>query len=913
MKTHRRFHSLSTLRIALLALVTAGGLTGCDDETVPVDPAPDMQPDMSIDPDASVEIDMGQDPDMALPDPDLGPIRDAAIPPVPVVGVETRINAQMTAAGAANLVTCAAVDANGDAVEGHALRVDVRPLDGWGRDDMNPRLLTGETAGAYRVTCIADGLGLRDPTPVRWDVVPGEAAEAATVVESPVIRAGEASAVECLAWDAYGNAVTLPPDVGINVLPDAAGVTAEAGSVSATTAGRYQVTCAVPGAEAPPAELAVLPGEPDRLVAAVTPVRPVYAVGQVVTYAARVLDAFDNTVPDALLSWDANPPLPGFGEGRYRPLSEGRYTLSVEAENTDLRAETEIVVDAGGPAISCTNPPLGAMVADSPLDLQGRVADLIGVERFTVDGQAVAVDDEGRFSLRVDPEWGLNVHELVAEDAAGNVNSVFCAYFAGSYVAENATANDTLQLHLTQRAIDDGPGDAPLLSVADLLRRMLNSQALINTVVGSIQNPVLPNECRARIPIIGTCITRLGANFEGLNIRGARTVNITLVDGGFRLQAQLNNIDVIVRLIGTFTNRGTINASFISVDITFDVGLRNGRPDVRVRGNPVTRVGDLRANFSGIITGTLLNLVFGAFENTVRNEIAGALSGFISGEADDLVQGVLNGLDLASLALALEVPSIAGGPVTPLSLAVDFTSLNVNPQRMLIGIGSQVNGPTRQAAASAGVAVPPGPRTIAMNPDGNAAAGINLLLVNQLLHRLWRAGVFQIADAGALLGGLPDGAQFGLQVLTPPALLGTGGTGVRLHLGPAIATVAYPGLFDDPLTLNLAAWVDADVVLENGTEVTFSNLTVTDLALSIDDAGISPEARATLQREFTRIIQGVVDGALSGALPALPVPDFALPDSLADFGIPRGTRLGLRNLSLDGTPSHFILDGNLRE
>lgn len=899
-----------------MLLLLGVALFGCDDEQAATpDPPADLGPgaDMvNTGPDGGLDAFLPPK-DAEVVELDEGPQRDVAIPPVPVVEIETRLNAGTTAAGLQNLVTCVALDADGEAVEGHALSVDVRPIDGWGRDEVDRNLLIGEAAGVYQVTCVATRLGLRDPSPARWEVVPGRPVRAATVVEPAVIEAGGSSAVDCYAWDEYGNRIELGPAVDITTLPDAAGVIAAEGNISATAAGRYQVSCEIEGADGPPAELAVLPGPPARLVTAVTPVQAIYNVGQVVTYAARVLDAHNNTVDDAPLVWDAGPPLPRFGEGRFRPLAEGRYTLTVDVLDTDLHAETEIVVDAGGPAVACTDPPLGAMVPDGPLTLRGRASDLVGIERFTVDGQPVPLAEDGQFSLRVDPEWGLNVHELVAEDAAGNVNSVFCAYFASAYVAENAVANDTIQLHLGQRAIDDGAGDRPILSVADLLRRMLNSQALIDTVVASVQNPVVPNECRARVPIIGTCITRLGANFEGLRINGARTIDIDLVNGGFRLRARLNDIDVDVRLTGTFTNRGTINAEYISVDITFDVSLRNGRPDVRVRGNPGTGIGDLDANFSGIITGTLLDLVFEAFEGTIRDEIAGAITGFISGEADSLVQGVLNGLDLASLALELNVPGIAGGPATPLSLAVDFTSLNVNAQRMLIGIGSRVNGPTRQAAASAGVPQPPGGRTIAMAPNGNSAAGINLLVVNQLLHRLWRAGVFHFDNAGELLGGLPDGARFGLQVLIPPAIIGTGGGSVRMHLGPAVAEVAYPGLFDDPLALRIAAWVDADVVLQNGTDITFENLTVADLALSIDDAGITPEARETLEREFTRIIQAVVDGALSGALPALPVPDFALPDSLSTYGIPRGTRLGLRNLRLDGTPSHFVLDGDLRE
>lgn len=897
----------------LFTLLIGAGLPACDDAPVQPDPepiedatAPDAEVDAAL-PDADVE------PDAAIALPDMGPERDVAIPPIEVVGVETRLNSALSAAGAANLVTCVAVDANGDAVEGHSLRVDVRPIQGWARGAMDRKRLTGQTAGVYQVTCIGDSLGLRDASPARWEVIAGDPVRSATVVDPPVMLAGESSAVDCFAWDAFENRVALDGEIDIDTQPDAAGVVVIERTVSATAAGRYDVTCDIPGTAGPAAELAVLPGQPARLVAGLTPVRAIYAVGQVVTYAARVVDEFDNTVPDAPLVWDSAPPLPVFGEGRFRPLSEGRYMLTVDVEGTDLHAEAEIIVDAGGPAISCSTPGLGAMVPEGPLDLRGRVADLVGVERFTVDGEAVALAADGSFTVGVDPQWGLNVHELVAEDAAGNVNSVFCAYFASRYVPEDDVAGNTIQLHLSQAAIDDGPGDRPLRSIADLLRRMLNSAALINTVVGSIQNPVVPNDCRVRVPIIGTCLTRLGANFEGMRINGARTVDIDLVNGGFRMRARLNDIDVDVRLTGTFNNRGTITASFIAVDVTFDVRLLNGRPDVRVRGNATTQVGNLSSDFDGIISGTLLDLVFGAFEGTIRGEIAGAIAGFISGEADDLVQGVLGGLDLAALALEFIVPPIGGSPATALGLAVNFTSLTVNPARMLIGIGSRVDGPVRQAAMSAGVPQPPGPRTIVLDPEGSAGASINLLLVNQLLHRLWRAGVFNIPDAGTLIGGLPDGARFSLQVLTPPAVIGTGGGAVRMHLGPAIAEVAYPGLFDDPLTLNIAAYIDADVALENGSQVSFGNFTVDSLSLSIDDAAVTPEARATLEREFGRIIQGVVDGALSGALPALPVPDFALPDSLSEFGIPRGTRLGLRNLSLDGNPSHFVLDGDFGE
>lgn len=842
---------------------------------------------------------------------DFGLLPDGLAPPIEVVAIETRVNAAVTPAGTENRVTCTALDAQGEAVEGHALRADVRPIAGWRSDPEERKRLIGEIAGSYQITCVGDGLGLRDASPALWEVVPGPPDRAATVVEPPVMLAGESSLVECFAWDAFDNLVELPADVPVRTQPDSAGVTIADGTISATAAGRYAVNCDVLGATANSAPLAVLPGTPARIVAGLAPVQRLYAVGQVVTFAARVVDEFDNPIPDAPLAWDSVPPLPIFGDGRVRPVEQGRYRLGVNVENSDLRAEAELLVDAGGPAITCTNPGLGGMVAQGPLALQGRVTDLAGVARLTVDGEPVQPDAEGAFTVSVEADWGLNVHELVAVDTAGNVNSTLCIYFGGAYIPEDVLAADTIQLHLGQTAIDDGPGARPLRSIADLLRRVLNSPALITTAVSGIQNPVVPSACRARVPILG-CVFRLGASFEGLSIDGARTIDIDLVDGGVRLRSRLEDIDVRMRLNGTLRNRGTINAAFIDIDVTFDVRLLNGRPDLRLRASD-TQVGRLSANFSGFLTGWLLELVFRAFEGTIRREVAGALAGFVSSQADSVVQGVLSGLDLAALSVAANVPGIAGGPATPLSLDVGFTSLTVNGDRLLLGLGTDAKGPVRQAADSAGVAVPPGPRTIALDPAGNMGASINLVLVNQLLHRLWRAGVFTLADADQLIDGLPNGARFSIQVLTPPALLGTGDAGVRVHLGPAVVEVSYPGFFDEPLGVTLAAWIDADVDLLNGTDIAFNNVTVDGLALSVEDAGIPPEARDLLERELTRILQRVIDTVLAGALPSLPVPDFALPAALSDFGVPAGTRMGLRDMSLDGTAAHFTLSGTLAE
>ena len=61
---------------------------------------------------------------------------------------------------------------------------------------------------------------------------------------------------------------------------------------------------------------------------------------------------------------------------------------------------------------------------------------------------------------------------------------------------------------------------------------------------------------------------------------------------------------------------------------------------------------------------------------------------------------------------------------------------------------------------------------------------------------------------------------------------------------------------------------------------------------------------------FRRVLQSALDTALEGALPALPVPAFELPASVATFGLPAGAYLGLVDAALQLTERRFVLLGN---
>lgn len=911
-------------------------LSGCDDAPVSNDPL-DQDAQIPLDavaptPDAVGEIetrfDLGVDPDSApverdasLVDADL---RDAATAPPVGVRVQTFLGTPATPVGLGNKVTCLVWDADNAPVEAETV-IEVRPPEGWrldvGEGDITGQVnVVGEIAGVYSVQCSAPRLGLRDDAPRRWDVLAGPAKVTRITLDRPLMFAGETVEATCTAFDAFGNEVPAD-DAVLEVLPAGAGASVDGRLLTMTTSGRHRVRCALDGAQSEDARLHVLPDVPAALVAAVSPDLPVYLPGAVVSYDAQVIDQYGNTVYSADLVWSIEPVAEGFGEGRFLLEEEGRYTLTVAVRgptfnDVELRAEAEVLVDAGGPAISCESPSLGEMIGMGEVALTGRIRDTAGLGAVTVDGREAPLDDAGRFSVDVQPQWGLNVHQIIARDAVGNSNSVFCAYFASDrYVGEAAAVADTIVLTLTQAAIDDGGVDNPIRSLGDLLRRVIDSPGLVNSIHTQLlaSNPLLPSRCVARLPLVGTCLTRVGATYRALRIRGPNEVRLTLTNEGLRTRIVIRNLDLDGRIEGTFARNATFSVASVVADLTFRVGMRNGRPEVSfLRENEVS-VGRMSADFDGWLVGSILDLVFRAFEGTVRDEVTSAMRSFLREEIDSLFDGVLGGLDVAGLGLEFEVPGLGGSPATSMAMQVDFSRLEVNPQRMLMGLSTAVTGPTRIATRSAGVALPPGPLLIEQDMQGSIGAAVNLTFVNQLLHRLWRAGLFTIEDAGGV-GGLGNGIEFSLRLLTPPAVRGTeGGDELELHFGPAIGSLTYPGLFDDPLVIRLAAVTTVAVELVGDSELSFGEIQMDQMHLMIEGVSMSAQARAAVERDLGRVLQAVIDRSLSSALPALPVPDFALPDSLSEFGVPRGTRLGLREPTFELTPSHFLLDGAFSE
>lgn len=927
--------------VPLLAALLLTALAACDAEQSAPRERPDFGLGLPALPDGSFapppdaapwEIDAGPNDrmDAEAPPPDAAPEIDAAQFDVIPFDIETRVGNRRTVAGLENNITCQVLDQTGEPIDGARTRVEIFPDSGWEATEGGA---VGVIARDYRVVCASASLGLRDDDPAIWTVVPDNPARVVTRLTETDLEAGGTTTVSCEAFDEFGNPLELGLEqFDVDVVPPAPNLDrGRDGELTMFDAGTFDVTCRLPGAEASPGvTVEVRSALPANIALSLEPEQGVYRVGQVIEMVAIVTDRFDNPLPEAPLVFDTEPDLPMFGSGRFRADPEGRYTLAVAVDGPTeggvvLEAQRDILVDFGGPGIACDSPAFGAAIALPPGGghvLEGQVGDVAGVAEVRVDGEIAALDANGNWSLDVPVRWGLNVHDVVAVDGEGQEASTFCAYFASDVFApEDISVVDAILLRMAQGTLDDGEPDAPLRSIADVLRRVVNSQGLRTTVndAALAQNPIVPNECRARV--LGVCLFRLGVEYQGIEFRDRHTLALTLVDGGLRARASIRGTNVFARLRGTLGNRARIWAEHLTIDLTFNVNRRfDGSPSVSLRSVNEVSVGDLDSDFSGFITGAILELVFWAFEGLIRDTITGAIRDFLTDNINATLEDLLGNIDIGALSQGFDVPNPIGGEAIRLTVSPTLSTISLEPDRMLIGIETKVDGPARIAARSPGVPVPPGPVRAPLPGDRGIGAGVSLIVLNQVLHRLWRAGFFALGDGAVanLVGGdLPAGTEVSLELPSAPAVIGgvedDGAATVRVFLGPATAGVVYPQIWVEPFRVTLATEVSATVRLLQGRDVSFEGVTIDNLWLSLGGATVSPQSRMILEDTLRRVLQSLVDSALNDGFPEIPIPEFVIPQSLGQFDLPVGVGLGLRDAGLQSTEAHWMIFGNFGE
>lgn len=840
-------------------------------------------------------------------------------PPPPdepvAVSIETTAPARIRA-GDPIEVTCRAVDATGQEVSlaGAGVEVVYAPADAVRVVEGGALIATA--AGDLSATCTAARPALFDATPALVGVDPGPITQLVTRLDRSALVAGEIATAGCDGYDAWGNPA-VPVDPTLRAAPDDGANTVAALTATMIRAGSYQLFCELPGAISAGDSLEVSPGPPASIIASRVPDRAVYAIGEVVELATLVADAHGNPVPDAQVAVASAPAGDTLGDARFRYFRDGQYALTATVMGgPELTASATVTVDGSGPAVRCDQPLDGAIFnhpPGTPVTLTGTASDQHGIERVTVNGSTVAIGPDGSFQAPVATRFGMNFVDLTATDGLGKESSRTCAFLiASQWVAEDAIFADAISLDLAAAAIDDNNRSGGISSLGDLLHVVLNSSGLRELIDEELRraNPIKPSSCDAEV--LGICVLRTRMDYLDSELNGPNTVQLELINGGLQARIGLRSVRMRLRLTG---NAGPLNidstgwATITSVDVVvpFDIWLDGGRPRVAVRASGVqTTVGSISTDFSGF-DGWIIDIVVSLAQGRVRDLVANQLSTFIRGSFNQLLDGVLAGIDIGSLGTAFNVPRLDGGPPIALRFDPGLSSLGTSTARALFGLSARFSAPAAHARPSLGAPLqtPRGPLDPAVATP--AAVAIHSGLLGQAVHALWRGGFFDATLSG---GALPAGVSVGLATGLPPVTRLAGADRVELALGSVDVRLIYPALFPEPIDLEIG--VRASLQFRKvGNDIEFHSVVLDELFLTSDQVSLDDSTRNTLETFLSRVMGRIVASALNDALPALPIPSFELPASVTRFGLPAGARLGLGSPTLSTEPPFFVLAGTL--
>lgn len=856
------------------------------------------------------------DDSIGPPDASADAADTVAEPRIPAA-IETAVAGTSIRAGEVFRALCTVTDAEGEPIaiaSPDDLEIRIQPSNAAQAVDEEPGAFVMTEVGDFDVACSAPALLLIDPTPERVVVAAGDAAEVWASVRPNVSAAGEVVEVVCTGFDAYGNPTSADGLTPV-VQPTARGTVVDEDAAVVTQAGRYDVVCTAPGAETLVADtLDVIAAAPASIELGLTPERTIYGLGEIVTLEVIVADRFGNRIADPVVSFVSEPTMPGFGDGRFRLVEEGTITFTADA-GSGLVAATSVVVNGRGPSIRCDAPANGEMLDQppGPVTVRGTVADALGVGAVRVDGQPAVLFDDGTFEASVDVGWGVTFIDIIAADTEGLTNTTTCSFLVSDdWIAEGGFVDDGVTLALGQTAIDDGSRSGGLNSLADVLDVALDSDELVAAIDGQLAGSGrLLDECFVDLGFLG-CALRATVDYVSARVDGPNDVTLRLVDGGLQGAITIRNAAVRLNIGGTFSTSGWVFLSSMALDVTFDLRLSGGLPRLTFRSSSTPNLGGIDTDFSGI-TGELLDFLFPLFEGTVKNALRDGINGFIRNDLDDVLDDVVSGLDISSLGTSFDVPRLDGAGNVSLGFGLRFTTIDVNTRRALFGVGTRFSAPVTRPGQTRGAAYPPG--SIRLDPplSRSVGAGVHVVLLNQAIHALWRARFFDVdLDLGALGLGLPDGSTARLSFAIPPVVEGevSDGAAVSVGVGGITAQIAVPGLFDLPLTVELGARARAVARITAGDELAFTDLEVTELRFATPDASLSPETRDILDGLLGDLLGAVLTDALNDALPTLPIPSFALPDSLTEFGLPGGAVLGVVSPTLDGSRTHFVVQGN---
>jgi len=859
---------------------------------------------------------------------------EGAPAPDVVTSIDTALESSTVSAGNAIDVSCDYLNPDGNPVDvGDDLLDDeellLYPDDAFEEDDGE---IIAQRAGSAEIACQNSDVGYTDQDPAELTIDAGDVATTVAELDEFKIDAGDSVDATCSAFDEFGNEVT---DADYDLVADVSSsniiIDDQALSATIRTTGIFTLSCHVDGpAETIGDAVEVSPGLPDDIQADPTPDQDIYSTGQVVTVGTYVTDQYGNPVPAPDLDFQVYPDhleSEVLGNNRFMFYEDGTYSVTVDVDeptldDQELGEQLEFVVNATGPDIDCLDPVDGEMLDHSPGDditFSGNVSDDHNVDEILINGDPLSDVGKGDFETTIETRYGINFVDISATDEYGEENVRTCAFMVsdnwvdeGSYEYswQDSLIEDVVSLQLRQDAIDDGdPADWSwqIESLNDLITMVVNSEGLRQEVEAGIiaGNPYEESTCDAEITVNGI-------SFVGTE----HTTSLDLSDDGMELFARLNDVDIdlTVELDSWYcpgTYHPTIELEYVELEAGTELFMSGGMPALELDDIYYVETGEIDGSSDGFgdwFYSILTSLAQGTFSDIVEDTFEDA----ITDNFDELFGDLLDSFDIDSLATEFEVPRLDSNDTMALNFDFGFSSVDTSTSRALFGLEAEISpglDDPSDAIGTESLGVAHRSGDFLDDPwVPTAGVGVHASLLNQALHSLWRGGLFDADVGGALGDDLPEDVEVDLEVGLPP-IVDLDDDEAELMLGAVSISLVYPGIFDEPVELDVGATATTDVAID-GDEIDFGNVELEEFHLSPRDISINSGTRTVLEDFLGDLFQQILDQSVNAAIPSLPIPSFTIPDSMDDYNLPAGDDIGLTGPDLDQNSTHLRLESD---
>ena len=573
--------------------------------------------------------------------------------------------------------------------------------------------------------------------------------------------------------------------------------------------------------------------------------------------------------------------------------------------------------------LNITFPPRAAMLKGSKsITIKGKVVGpMTSFDKLVVNGQLVTPDAAGNFSLPMTSKWGLNIITAELHDVAARViNRAQSFHWSTGYyklqpkdpaamaVPKGAVAR------LYQKAIDDG-NRSTINDLATILEKVingtnLNAQIPSTLVSGKVSTPWPLPDIKYEVKKNGTLKYKPFA------------ITLKARKGGLYLTGKTSSMQLPVRVTKPVGISGTVTITNLTISGEINVSKVSGKAAVVSVPKLKVSYSSLKVSISGLagkVLSPIVNGLTSLFKNSIIKKFEAEIKKALPGPVKSFVTGF-------KFSQSFSLPSQLGSKTIKIYSLLDeiaFDSYGGTLRLKTALYGTQ--GVTSGKLGSISIA---GAHTPSSTSANAMKVGLRYDTLNQVFAAAWFTGALKQDLSKVVLANLKPGSlpftikslKFDLDAMLPPILMPTS-AGYHFDLGMGdlyVKAVISLGSGGGTMTAELyaSAVIGANVTLSKKNEITITlankpSIMEMELAKWTVQGAAMPSP-GVVSKGLKEMVAKVFPTLAPSIMQKFPIPSIDLSSLGGQYGIPKGTKLTLKNATLTRKDNHVILSGDLQ-